>query len=210
MVFVHVFPRVLTIQVLYSFLCYIAKKAEFKKSLVHEKGEDIRIVLKEQEFLTSQILFNNLAQLFFFFWRRIRNIYSALLTRKNTRIIHSHSHQWMEREGGGGWRGYFILLRWDGFMEKKLENRWNWYSSFRCYDVLELIFDRERPTRISFPFPHHKQYNFPWIHSTETTQMPQQLRKMTAEPREAIWKLAFNPKQSFGVNRRASSCRMAS
>ena len=26
--------------------------------------------------------------------------------------------------------------------------------------------------------------------------MPQQLRKMTVEPREAIWKLAFNPKQS--------------
>ena len=39
--------------------------------------------------------------------------------------------------------------------------------------------------------------------------MPQQLRKMTVEPREAIWKLAFNPKQCFGVNRPASGCRMA-
>ena len=83
MVFVHVFPRVLTIQVLYSFLCYIAKKAEFKKSLVHEKGEDIRIVLKEQEFLTSQILFNNLAQLFFFLETNKKYIFGSVNPEKH-------------------------------------------------------------------------------------------------------------------------------
>ena len=57
----------------------------------------------------------------------------------------------MESEG----KGYFVLLRRNGLWKKKLENRWNGIDGtgtllFVVYDVLDLIFDRERPTPIFF------------------------------------------------------------
>ena len=76
------------------------------------RRDEIRIVTKE-EFLTSQIFFNNLARNFL---RRIRNVHLALSTPKNTRIIHTNNSKWRVRRGGGG--GYFILLRGNGFFEK--------------------------------------------------------------------------------------------
>ena len=74
------------------------------------RRDEIRIVTKE-EFLTSQIFFNNLARNFL---RRIRNVHFALSTPKNTRIIHTNNSEWRVRRGGGS----FILLRGNGFIEK--------------------------------------------------------------------------------------------
>lgn len=89
-------------------------------------------------------------------------------------------------------------------MEKELENRWNKYSSFRCYDVLDLIFDRKRPTHIfSVSQTANNIIFLEFIQQKELKCHNNLEVKMTFEPREAIWKLAFNPNQSFGINRPA-------
>ena len=122
-----------------------SKKAGLKKSLVHEKGEDIRIVTK-QELLTSQILFNNLVQNFL---RRIRKIYFYSVNPEKHEN-YTHKQQWRVR-------GRVTLFCLDEMVlwKKKLENRWNGIDGtgtllFVVYDVLDLIFDRERPTPIFF------------------------------------------------------------
>ena len=79
--------------------CYIAKKAELKKSLVYEKGEDIRIVTK-QEFLTSQMLFNNLAQKRF--ETNKKYIFYSVNPDKHEKIHANNSGEWGGGGGGGG------------------------------------------------------------------------------------------------------------
>ena len=76
-------------------------------------------------------------------------MYILLSLPGKTENIHTNS-EWRVRRWGGG--GTLFCLE-EMVLWEKFENRWNWYSCFRCYDVLDLIFDRERPTRICFPFP---------------------------------------------------------